>query len=278
VTQEITVRFSAGERVSAVVQGRGPALVVVHPGGQDAASWDAVAALLQGEFTILRVRRRLYVADMPLSPAHSMEIEAADIAAVMRSVDGPVVLVGHSSGAVAAFEAALGEHPRLAGLIVYEPPMPVYEPFGGDALTRALHALDSGEPLEAMRIHLRDIVGMDSSAVTELMDNEHAAEALAAIASRQLADDQSIEGLPLGIDRYRQLTMPVALLEGEWSPKKLRDTSNALARELPNASTVTLRATGHMAHLDAPGELAGAIRTEARIMFTKARDVRHECT
>ena len=271
MTREITVSSGAGEPVSAVVQGEGPALVVVHPGGQDVASWDLVAALLQDDFTILRVRRRLYLPGVPLSPAHSMGIEAADITAVVRTVEGPVVLVGHSSGAVAAFESGLCRNLNLAGLIAYEPPMPLDEPFCGQALTRALHALDEGEPLEAMRIHLRDIVGMDSSVVTELMDDKDAAQALAAIASRQIADNRSIDALPLGIDRYRQLVIPVALLEGEWSPKKLRDTSQALARELSNAWTVILRATGHMAHLDAPDELANAIRTQARIMFTTAQ-------
>jgi len=42
--------------VSAIDEGDGPAILVVHPGGGDASSWDGVARLLSDEFRVVRVR------------------------------------------------------------------------------------------------------------------------------------------------------------------------------------------------------------------------------
>src|SRR5579859_6369762 len=51
-----------GRVISAVSAGSGPAVLVVHPGGSDAGSWAAVAALLVDRFRVVRLRRRIHVA------------------------------------------------------------------------------------------------------------------------------------------------------------------------------------------------------------------------
>lgn len=192
-----------------------------------------------------------------------MAVEAADIVAVAGLLDAPVLLVGHSSGAVAALEAALLAPAAFAGLFLYEPPLPTRELIAGAAGAHARAALDAGDPVEAMRIHMRDIVRMPAETVDAMYADQHVQAASAAYAPAQIADDEAIDALGVGTDRFANLATPTSLIEGDQSPAHLRERLADLAATLPNARTVTLAGQGHIAHLTAPDTLANAIRDMA---------------
>lgn len=255
-----------GASVTALDEGSGPTLLVVHPGGQDASSWDAVARLLTPHFRVVRVRRRIYLPGAALA-AHSMATEAADILAIAALLAPPIVLVGHSSGAVAALEAALLAPTCFAGMILYEPPLPTTTPIAGPAGPRARAALDAGDPVEAIRIHLRDIVQLPSHIIDAFCNNPLARPVLVATAAPQLADTDAIDALGLGITRYRALSLPTTLIEGDRSPAHLRQRLADLAATLPSATIVTLAGQGHIAHVTAPQALADTIRSAALLVF-----------
>jgi pimeloyl-ACP methyl ester carboxylesterase len=113
----------SGTTASARAQGKGPTLLVVHPGGADESSWDAVTRNLMPDFEVVRLRRRLYQPGADLT-GHSVAVEVADILAIAAVLEPPIVLFGQGSGAVSAFEAALSIPWEFAGLIAYEPLMP----------------------------------------------------------------------------------------------------------------------------------------------------------
>src|ERR1043165_4513488 len=48
--------------ITAIDEGQGPTLLVVHPGGNDATSWNTVARLLADQFRVVRIHRRIYAA------------------------------------------------------------------------------------------------------------------------------------------------------------------------------------------------------------------------
>ena len=121
----------SGSTASARAQGRGPTLLVVHPGGSGEASWDAVTQDLISDFEVVRLRRRIYLPDADLT-SHSMSVEVGDILAIAAVLEPPILLVGQGSGAVAAFEAVLSIPWEFAGLVAYEPLMPT--PSQRDAL------------------------------------------------------------------------------------------------------------------------------------------------
>lgn len=196
-----------------------------------------------------------------------MAVEAADILAVADLLDPPVLLVGHSSGAVAGLEAALASPAAFAGMVAYEPPMPTRELVGGEAAVAARAALEAGEPVEAMRIHLRDIVRMPADLVDVLVADRRAAAAFSVNAAAQIADDEAIDGLGVGVGRFAALRIPVILVEGDQSPDHLRDRVADLAAVLPEVRTVTLGGQGHVAHVAGPGVLADVIREMARRVF-----------
>ncbi|MFI5755878.1 alpha/beta fold hydrolase [Streptomyces sp. NPDC051569] len=240
---------------------------MVHPGGGDATTWDGVTRELADDYRVVRIHRRIYAPGAVIALPHSMAVEAADIVAVAELLDPPVLLAGHSSGAVAALEAALLDPSAFAGLFLYEPPMPTRELLAGAAGARARAALDMGDPVEAMRIHLRDIVRMPADSVDEMFADRQVQAAFAAYATAQIADDEAIDALGAGIDRFADLDMPTTLIEGDLSPAHLRERLADLAATLPNARIVTLAGEGHIAHLTAPDRPANAIRGMAEQIF-----------
>ncbi len=260
---EVSATSTDGTVVTASAEGDGPTLLVLHPGGQDADSWSYVARELVPDFLVVRLHRRIYAARSLAAQAHSMAIEVADTSAIARLLPEPVLLVGHSSGAVVALEAALA-HPELfAGVVAYEPPMPTTSLVGGAALHEARAALDRGDPLEAMRIHFTDIVRMPASMFDAMLTDPDTVATLTEFTEPQIRDDEALDSLGVGIDRYRSLSLPVTLIEGELSVEHLRARLADLASTLPNVHVVTLPGQGHIAHIGAPDLLAEAIRHAA---------------
>ncbi|MFI2207817.1 alpha/beta fold hydrolase [Streptomyces sp. NPDC020192] len=260
---ELLASSDDGRLITALDDGSGPNLLVVHPGGGDATTWDGVTRHLTDDFRVVRIRRRIYVPEADIALPHSMTIEAADIVAIADLLESPVLLVGHSSGAVAALEAALLDPSAFAGLWLYEPPMPTKELIAGTAGARARAALDRGDPVEAMQIHMRDIVRMPANVVDAMFADQHVREACSAYAAAQIADSEAIDALGVGIDRFATLETPTALIEGDLSPSHLRERLTDLAAVLPNARIATLTGQGHIAHLTAPDTLADTIRDMA---------------
>jgi pimeloyl-ACP methyl ester carboxylesterase len=249
--------FRAGE-VVVTERGAGPAILLVHAGGSTGAVWNPVAERLAGAFRVLVYDRPTYRTPIPLRGAEAMAAEVADLRTVAASVDEPLLVVGHSSGAVVALEAGLRQ--RFAGLLLYEPPVAVDRPLGGPALRRARAALDRGDPHEAMVIHARDIVGAGRFGVLLFRLLPVLGRPLVAHAAGQVADDEALESLGVGVDRYAAVDVPVLLLGGERSPAHLRAGLHALAAVLPQADPVEILAgQGHVATVRAPDQVVAVI-------------------
>jgi pimeloyl-ACP methyl ester carboxylesterase len=255
----VHVRGADGIRIGVVDEGEGPAILVVHPGSGEVSSWSNVAHLLTDEFRVVRIQRRIYAADAEIVLPHTMAIEASDVLAVAVELAQPL-LVGHSSGAVAALEAALVSPASFAAIVLYEPPLATSSPVAGEPGLRARAALDAGDAVEAMRIHMQDIVRLPA-ANAAMFDDPDVRARLERFAAAQIADNEAIDALGVGIARYAALDLPTVLIEGEHSPEHLRTRLADLAATLPNVQRiVTLEGQGHIAHMTAPTVLADVIR------------------
>jgi pimeloyl-ACP methyl ester carboxylesterase len=249
--------FRAGG-VTVTERGAGPAILLVHAGSSTGATWDAVARPLADRFRVLTYDRPTYRTTPPPRGAAAMAAEVAELLAIADAVQEPLLVVGHSSGGVVALEAALRH--RFAGLLLYEPPVAVDRPIGGEALVRARAALDHGDPHAAMVIHARDIVraGRLGALVFRLVPA--LGRTLIAHAEGQVADDEALESLGVGVDRYAAVDAPVLLLGGARSPDHLRAGLDALAAVLPRLdSVVVLPSQGHVATVRAPEQVAAVI-------------------
>ena len=86
--QRITT--SKGTTVSYSRYGSGPPLVLVHGGfSDDTTNWEFVKPLLEDRFTICAVARRGR-GETDATEGHSLEDEAADVAAVIETFARPV--------------------------------------------------------------------------------------------------------------------------------------------------------------------------------------------
>lgn len=250
-----------GAGVRATDEGRGRVIVILHPGLDDGSSWKRVATLLAENYRVLRVHRRQYRLDVP--PPITMGDEAADVLALARGIGKPVVLIGHSSGAVAALEAlaAAGddEAQLFAGAILYEPPLVIDEPLGGEANDRARVAIEEGKPGRAMQIFTRDIVRLPAWQAVWAAAFVTVVPKFRRLMPRQVDDCAAIDALGSRLDAYSRIQTPVLLLGGDSSPAHLSDRLDALQRALPRVERTLLEKQGHSAHYSDPQLVSGLV-------------------
>jgi pimeloyl-ACP methyl ester carboxylesterase len=84
-----------------------PTVVLVHGAWADASSWD-------GE--IGRLQSAGYPVVAPANPLRSLSGDAAYIASLLKTIKGPIVLVGHSYGGAVITNAATG-NPNVKALV-----------------------------------------------------------------------------------------------------------------------------------------------------------------
>ncbi|MEV5177053.1 alpha/beta hydrolase [Streptomyces flaveolus] len=87
--------------------GKKPTIVLVHGAFADASSWNGV---------IKRLQREGYPVVAPANPLRGLADDAAYVRSVLASVEGPVVLVGHSYGGAVISEAVTGD-PQVKALV-----------------------------------------------------------------------------------------------------------------------------------------------------------------
>lgn len=259
-----------GTEIFAIDTGRGHPIVVVHGGMQSAARWDDVAARLADRWRIVAIERRVYGRSGTPKMPHSMAREAEDIAAVLARLGEPAIVVGHSSGAVATLEAALMHPPSLRGIVLYEPPVQLSSPLGGDAQARAEEALARGDASAAMQIFFADMVQLPPQAVAYMSTSPDFAGGwgeMTRLAPAQLEDNRAVRALPLSIERFRAIAVPALLLRGSDSPAHLHHRLDALKGVLADTSDATIEGEGHTANLTAPHVVADIIAHFAARIF-----------
>jgi pimeloyl-ACP methyl ester carboxylesterase len=235
--------------------GSGPPLILVHGAFSDHKSnWEFVKSLFEKQFTMYAVARRGR-GESDRTEDHSLEDESDDILAVIRSIDQPVYLLGHSYGAQAALLAAAKDPDRVRKLVLYEPAWP--HVVDTTALARLEEFARAGDWdgfaitffHERLHVPLKDLNELRS---TELWPP------IIADAEASLRDLRALSRYDFLPGRFRELHIPVMLQLGTESPRHLYVT-DALAAVLPNASIQELRGQAHEAMTTAPAMYAAAV-------------------
>jgi pimeloyl-ACP methyl ester carboxylesterase len=235
-------------------EGMGRSILVLHGGMGDLSSWEKVTDRLRDRFRVARLHRRQYRFDVPRKVTMAAEVE--EVLAASATLDRPV-LVGHSSGAVLALEALVAEPGRFAGAVIYEPPLVLDRPLGGEPVDRARAALAAGKPGTAFAIFLREIAGLRGPMVpvAKFAMNRQGGE-IGARVERQLDDNDALDALGNRLEAYSKIDVPVLLLTGDRSPRHLHERLNALRAVLPDMRRVTMHGQGHTAERSAPERVA----------------------
>ncbi len=236
--------------------GEGPVVVLVHGASSDARQWSALVPLLARDHTVVTMDRRGRMASGALRSDHSLETEYADVAAVASAFEGPVHLVGHSSGARFALHAALRAG-NVACLALYEPLPP--ERFADGVLESLAEMAATGDREGILRTFLLDVAGNDEEALTFIrerpiwpimIDNALTLPAELRAASSYRFDPSAVAGL----------TVPTVCLLGGLSGSATAGVAHQVAGALPHAEVRVLPGQGHGAMFSGPELLASELR------------------
>jgi pimeloyl-ACP methyl ester carboxylesterase len=243
-----TITGSTGTTVSYSLAGSGPPLVLVHGGFSDHdTNWTFVSPLFQQRFTVCAIARRGRGCT-DATDHHTLEDEAQDVADVVRSMDAPVYLLGHSYGAHCALLAATQLSHRVEKLVLYEPAWPhVIKP----------DALAALETLAAARAWDQFAFAFFANALhvpTEELEAVRSSDLwlpIVADAPATLGDLRALSAHRFDLRRFAELDIPVMLQVGSESPRDLYVT-DALAAILPDVSIDTLAGQAHEGMTTAP--------------------------
>ena len=230
--------------------GRGPHLVLVHGTSSNSSRWEAVRPLLEEHFTVARMDRRGRGGSGD-STEYAIEREFEDVATVVNDLDAPILLFGHSFGAVCALEAAMRTD-KLAGLVLYEAPVCEGESLTSpDLLDRLENLLSNGDREGVLRTFLapKDF---------EMQVSSPAWPGRIAAAHTLPRELRSLDAYRLP-EQVGKLTIPVLLLLGGDSPPIFGRANAVLERTLPNSRSVVMPGQRHNAMDAAPDLLVGAV-------------------
>ncbi|QIG45656.1 alpha/beta hydrolase [Nocardioides anomalus] len=228
-----------------------PTVVLVHGAFADAASFARVVPLLLDDGIAVRV---------PAVPNRSLSGDAAYIASVVRQIDGPVLLVGHSYGG--AVITVAGAEANVAGLVYL-----------------AGYALDEGESLGELQGRFPDsplaqalvytqfpVEGSDEPGTDVSVDVEKLPEIFAADVEPELARVLAVSQRPLAGAAFGEPASTAA-----WKTKPAWGIVSSSDRTInPDVErfgyeragmTVTEIDSSHLVMLSHPQEVADVIRT-----------------
>lgn len=253
-----------GTRIAFDKVGNGPVLIIV--GG--AASYRALdpttstlAELLAPNFSVVTYDRRGRGESTDALP-YAPEREIEDIAALVDLAGGRASLVGYSSGAVLALEAAAAGLP-IDAVVMYEPPIVLpggdFPPPPDDVVAVIDQLVAAGDRDEAVA-YFMGTVGTPPEEVERMRQGPNW-PLLERIAHTMAYDWRILFKAYYAEDRFpedwSQTTVPVLIVNGDASLPFMPATADAIAAALPGADRLVLPGQGHS---PAPEVIAPAIR------------------
>ncbi len=230
-------------------------MVLVHGSFSDHnTNWDFVRSLLTRQFTLYAVARRGR-GESERTEGHSIEDEGRDVAAVIRSIEQPVFLLGHSYGAHVALVAASDLQDRVRKLMLYEPAWP--RVVDSAILTRLEEFAGACDWNAFATTFFHEKLLVPVELLSELRPTELWAPIIADAAA-SLHDLRALSRYDFSPERFRDLRIRVLLQIGAESPRHLYAT-DALAAVLPVASIQELKGQAHEAMTSAPKIYAEAV-------------------
>ncbi|HIY67629.1 MAG TPA: alpha/beta hydrolase [Candidatus Agrococcus pullicola] len=256
-TIQKSIRVANSTWVSVDVYGEpnGAAVVIVPGVMSDAAEWAPVASALQGWPTVAVVNRRGRTPSGPLTSDYSLEAETDDLIEVLQQFPNARTVFGWSYGGLIVLSTA--NRIAIPHVISYEP---VIRPFASHALAALedAHVLQDWE--KSVRIVTEQIAGMGTEDVDALLAAPDVRETLELLSQPVFAETAALNAAPTPAELARRATR-VDLIVGERN-RGLPPYGTSLedvCRLVKSAQVHGLNNHGHMAHLEAPQELASLI-------------------
>jgi pimeloyl-ACP methyl ester carboxylesterase len=172
-----------------------------------------------------------------------------DLAALVEAAGGSAFVVGGSSGAVLALDAA-AHGLAVTKVALYEPPfiLDASRQVPDDLLQQLTARLDAGRRGEAVAYWMTVLMGVPADQVAGMRQAPFW-QGLERLASTLAYDAAIMEGTqtggPLPRDRWAGLTVPTLVMDGGASPPFMHSAAQALADLLPDGRRRTLAGQTH---------------------------------
>ena len=257
MTEASDFRWMRAGRVAALVRSGTGGTVVIVPGAMaDAQGWLPVAAALDTPLSVAIVNRRGRAPSEDLPAGSTVADEVADVRAILAHLQGPFVLVGWSYGGLLAMEAAIGTA-GIASIVLYEP---VCGPFVPTAIEPIRQSVEAGDLDHAVELVVTMVGGAPVNQVDALRGTPAWAylKPLAIPAATELS---ALNRHQPAFAAFAAVGVPVTILIGSLNDNRepYGTAANRFLDALPDVRRITLPGQGHLAHVEAPDELAKAV-------------------
>ena len=229
--------------------GQGPAIILVGGALSARSAAAPLALLLAARFTVFAYDRRGRGDSGDTAP-YAVECEVEDIDALIKEAGGTAFVLGHSSGAVLALEAA-ARGLAITRLALFEPPFIVDDsrpPVPNDYVAQVNELVSAGRRGDAVEFFMTQAVGVPDDLVAQMrgMPMWAAMEKVAhtlAYDGKIMGDNMA--GHSLQANQWASVTIPTLVMDGGASPVWMRNAARALADILPHAQYHTVEGQMH---------------------------------
>lgn len=258
---ELKVLSVDGTAICAQRFGAGPPLVLLSGALFASKLWGRVVSLLAGERELYVVDRRGRGKSGNVAP-YAPEREIEDVLAVLAGIPGSVDLLGHSSGALLALQAAARLPQNLRRLVLYEPPVffSQADRIPQDLPERLDELLLRGQLEAAVETFFREGPRALDGELQRMKKGPAWSHMVSTLAQTVPYDARVQRSFPADLEQLALIAIPTLMLVGEGSPQRMRVAAETVAARLPNARLHELAGQEHVAMLLAPALFAAALR------------------
>jgi pimeloyl-ACP methyl ester carboxylesterase len=173
-----------------------PTVVLVHGAWADASSWDGV---------ITSLRRWGYPVVAAANPLQGLDQDSAALASLLRSIDGPIVLVGHSYGGAVISNAAAG-NPNVKALVY----IAGFAPDNGESIGQLI-SQPVQHPIASLPLLTYSVTNADGSTATDAyIDPARFRQVFAGDVGSRLAADMAATQRPVNTEAISETTKNAA--------------------------------------------------------------------
>jgi len=242
------------------VSGDGPPLLLIAGMMSDSASWAPLLPLLEPHFTLIRPDNRTTGRTTPWDAPASIDIFAADCAALLAHLNlGPAHVFGHSLGGMIAWELACAfpDHLRTLTLAATAP----LRLQRNVALFKNLHAIRKSNA--APEVWLNALFPWLFSPALYDMDGAVEQAALASLAYPYAQSTDAFGHQIASLDTYAPdpNTPPKVPLQALLARDDLIMPLGLAQQALGDVTTHVIEGAGHSIHWDAPDVVAAHLRS-----------------
>jgi pimeloyl-ACP methyl ester carboxylesterase len=237
--------------------GTGPALILVDGAlcSRAFGPMPKLAPVLAPHFTVYVYDRRGRGESGDTLP-YTKERELEDIAALIREAGGRAFLLGLSSGAALALEAAAAGL-AVEKVVAYEPPYVAENGSNGADHERQLQGLlAAGNRAGAVRYFMRSMVGVPAPIVVMMQLMPWIWRKLKAVAHTLPHDAAVMNGFNVPTERLASIRVPVLAMHGSKTESRLQRAARAVADAVPGSQHRILAGQDHNV---SPAALAPAV-------------------